>query len=95
MQKPNLALLELMVKFLKAGYVDDCILFRSESGTPQNSMLSPMLASIILHYVLDTWFYETVKSSVSGFCELVGYSDDSVPYRQVETVNCAGKEPRL
>ncbi len=40
MQKPNLALLELMVKFLKAGYVDDCILFRSESGTPQGSMLT-------------------------------------------------------
>ena len=60
-------LLELIVRFLKAGYVDDGLLVRSESGTPQGSILSPMLANIFLHYVLDTWFNETVKSSVSGF----------------------------
>ena len=71
-------LLELIVRFLKAGYVDDGLLVRSESGTPQGSILSPMLANIFLHYVLDTWFNETVKSSVSGFCELVRYADDFV-----------------
>ena len=71
-------LLELIVRFLKTGYVDDGLLVRSESGTPQGSILSPMLANIFLHYVLDTWFNETVKSSVSGFCELVRYADDFV-----------------
>ncbi len=71
-------LLELIGRFLKAGYVDDGLLVRSDSGTPQGSILSPMLANIFLHYVLDTWFKETVKSSVSGFCELVRYADDFV-----------------
>ena len=71
-------LLELIRRFLKAGYLDDGMLVRSESGTPQGSILSPILANIFLHYVLDTWFDETVKSSVSGFCELVRYADDFV-----------------
>ena len=71
-------LLELIERFLKAGYVDGGLLVRSESGTPQGSILSPKLANIFLHYVLDTWFNETVKSSVSGFCELVRYADDFV-----------------
>jgi RNA-directed DNA polymerase len=71
-------LLELIGRFLKAGYVDDGLLVRSESGTPQGSILSPMLANIFLHYVLDAWFNETVKSCVMGFCELVRYADDFV-----------------
>jgi group II intron reverse transcriptase/maturase len=71
-------LLELIGRFLKAGYVDDGLLVRSESGTPQGSILSPMLANIFLHYVLDIWFNKTVKSSVRGFCELVRYADDFV-----------------
>jgi RNA-directed DNA polymerase len=72
------SLLELIRRFLKAGYVDDGLLVRSESGTPQGSILSPMLANIFLHYVLDTWFNKTVKSSVRGLCELVRYADDFV-----------------
>ena len=42
-------LLELIKKFLKAGYVDEGLLVRSEEGTPQGSILSPMLANIFLH----------------------------------------------
>ena len=72
------SLLELLRRFLKAGYVDDGLLVRSESGTPQGSIISPMLANIFLHYVLDTWFNKTVKSSVRGFCELLRYADDFV-----------------
>ncbi len=72
------SLLELIRRFLKAGYVDDGLLVRSESGTPQGSIISPMLANIFLHYVLDTWFNKTVKSRVRGFCELVRYADDFI-----------------
>ena len=72
------SLLDLIGKFLKAGYVDDGLLVKPESGTPQGSILSPTLANIFLHYVLDTWFNETVKSHISGFCEIVRYADDFV-----------------
>ena len=72
------SLLNLIQKFLKAGYVDDGLLVKTDTGTPQGSILSPMLANIFLHYVLDTWFEKTVKSHVTGFCELVRYADDFV-----------------
>ena len=72
------ALLNLIEKFLKAGYVDDGLLVRSDEGTPQGSILSPMLANIFLHYILDEWFETTVKSHARGFCELVRYADDFV-----------------
>ncbi len=58
------ALLHLIGKFLKAGYVDDGLLVKPDSGTPQGSILSPMLANIFLHYILDQWFETTVKSHV-------------------------------
>jgi retron-type reverse transcriptase len=54
------SLLELIRRSLKAGYVDDGLLVRSESGTPQGGILSPRLANIFLNYVLDTWFDKIV-----------------------------------
>lgn len=72
------ALLNLIEKFLKAGYIDDGQLVKSDTGTPQGSILSPMLANIFLHYVLDEWFETTVKSHARGFCELVRYADDFI-----------------
>jgi len=71
-------LLNLIKKFLKAGYIDEGVLVKPEAGTPQGSILSPILANIFLHYVLDTWFETTVKSHVRGFCEIVRYADDFV-----------------
>jgi len=71
-------MLNLINRFLKAGYVDEGLLVKPEAGTPQGSILSPMLANIFLHYVLDTWFETTVKSHVRGFCEMVRYADDFV-----------------
>lgn len=71
-------LLQLIERFLKAGYVDDGLLVKPDAGTPQGSILSPMLANIFLHYVLDKWFEETVKNHVRGFCALVRYADDFV-----------------
>ena len=44
-------LLNLIKKFLKAGYIDDGILVKPDTGTPQGSILSPMLANISLHHV--------------------------------------------
>jgi hypothetical protein len=72
------SLLSLIGKFLKAGYIDSGLLVTPDTGTPQGSILSPMLANIFLHYVLDTWFESTVKSHVRGFCAMVRYADDFI-----------------
>ncbi len=71
-------LLNLIKKFLKAGYIDEGVLVKPDTGTPQGSILSPMLANIFLHYVLDVWLETVVKSHVIGYCELVRYADDFV-----------------
>jgi len=78
------SLLYLIRKFLKAGYVDEGLLVKTEKGTPQGSILSPILANIFLHYVLDVWFEETVKTHVRGYCEIIRYADDFVCVVQYE-----------
>lgn len=78
------SLRHLIEKFLKAGYVDRELLVETEKGTPQGSILSPILANIFLHYVLDDWFENTVKEHVRGFCEIVRYADDFVCIVQYE-----------
>lgn len=72
------SLLFLINRFLKAGYIDNNLLVVTDKGTPQGSILSPMLANIFLHYVLDKWFDETVQSHITGYCEIVRYADDFI-----------------
>jgi RNA-directed DNA polymerase len=75
------SLLLLIRRFLKAGYMQAGRWIRTEQGTPQGGNLSPMLANIFLHYVLDLWFEKRVKPHVGGRCHLVRYADDCVPRR--------------
>ena len=72
------SMLYLINKFLKAGYVDAGLLVTSDEGTPQGSILSPLLANVYLHYVLDEWFENVVKSHTVGYCEFVRYADDFI-----------------
>jgi len=72
------SLLLLIRRFLKAGYTESGKLIRSEQGTPQGGNLSPILANIFLHYVLDLWFVKRVKPVVNGQCYIVRYADDFI-----------------
>lgn len=68
----------LIRKFLKAGYMDEGVLRSTGEGTPQGGIISPVLANIYLHYVLDLWFYKRYKSQAVGYVELIRYADDFV-----------------
>jgi group II intron reverse transcriptase/maturase len=71
-------LLWLVRKFLKAGVVEDGKHLATEVGTPQGGVISPLLANIYLHYVLDLWFKKEIKSEAKGYIELIRYCDDFV-----------------
>jgi group II intron reverse transcriptase/maturase len=71
-------LLRLIGKCLHVGILEGEELTSSEEGTPQGSVLSPLLANIYLHYALDLWFHEDVKPCLRGRAELVRYADDFV-----------------
>jgi len=71
-------LLWLVRKFLKAGVVEDGKQLATDVGTPQGGVISPLLANIYLHYVLDLWFKKEIKSQAKGRMELIRYCDDFV-----------------
>jgi len=68
----------LIRKFLKAGIIEAGQWQKSEQGTPQGGVISPLLANIYLHYVLDLWFEKKFKPQVIGYMELIRYCDDFV-----------------
>lgn len=65
-------------KWLNAGVLEEGAVRRSEAGTPQGGVISPLLANIYLHHVLDVWFAEVVRSRLNGRALLVRYADDAV-----------------
>lgn len=65
-------------KWLKAGVLQDGVIKHSKMGTPQGGVISPMLANIFLHYVLDEWFTNNVVNRMKAKCALVRYCDDFV-----------------
>jgi group II intron reverse transcriptase/maturase len=72
------SLLRLIGRFLRAGVLEEGQYMETERGTPQGGVLSPMLANIYLHYLLDLWFEGNLKQSLNGHAELVRYADDFV-----------------
>jgi RNA-directed DNA polymerase len=71
-------MLRLIGKWLNAGVLEDGYLSYPEAGSPQGGVVSPILANIYLHEVLDTWFERDVKPRLSGKAHLVRYADDAV-----------------
>jgi RNA-directed DNA polymerase len=68
----------LIGKVLNAGHMEDGKQVRSEQGAPQGGPLSPLLANIYLHYVLDIWFERRFRRTCRGAVEIVRYADDFV-----------------
>jgi RNA-directed DNA polymerase len=64
-------------KWLKAGVLEEGGVKRSETGSPQGGVVSPMLSNIYLHHVLDEWFEHDVRSRLRGRAFMVRYADDA------------------
>ena len=71
-------------RFLKAGVMEDGVVRACEEGTPQGGLVSPVLANICLHYVLDLWFEKRFVRNCPGKAFLVRYADDFVVCCQSE-----------
>ncbi|HXW34874.1 MAG TPA: group II intron reverse transcriptase/maturase [Acidimicrobiales bacterium] len=71
-------LLRLIGKWLNAGVVEGLVLSYPDEGTPQGGVISPLLANIYLHTVLDGWFVRDVQPALARKAEMVRYADDFV-----------------
>jgi RNA-directed DNA polymerase len=70
-------ILRLIRKWLNAGVIEDGEWFETEKGTPQGAVISPLLANIYLHYVLDQWT-DQWRQQARGDVTIVRYADDAV-----------------
>jgi len=68
----------LIGKWLKAGVLESGSVSYPDAGTPQGGVISPLLANVFLHYVLDVWFREEVQPRLRGRAHLIRYADDFV-----------------
>jgi group II intron reverse transcriptase/maturase len=68
--------IRLISRMLKGGIMEDGLVRASEKGTPQGSILSPLLSNIYLHYALDLWFSHRVKKQCRGEAYYFRFADD-------------------
>jgi len=71
-------IIRLIRKWLKAGILEDGVVTVSEQGTGQGSVISPLLANVYLHYVLDLWTERWRRRDATGAMIIVRYADDIV-----------------
>lgn len=71
-------LLRLIGKWLRAGVLENGTLTHPDAGTPQGGVVSPLLANVYLHEVLDEWFEDVVQPRLRGAACLVRFADDAV-----------------
>lgn len=77
-------LLRYINRFLISGYIEDFKYYETDKGTPQGGLISPVLANVYLHYVLDLWIMKVVKPKLKGEIYLVRYADDFIIMFQYE-----------
>lgn len=71
-------------RMLKAGVLREGEFSKNDEGTPQGSLVSPILSNIYLHYVLDVWFESVVKLHCKGNAWLFRYADDAIACFELE-----------
>jgi RNA-directed DNA polymerase len=71
-------IIRLIRKWLKAGVMEDGMVTTSDRGTGQGSVISPLLANIYLHYVLDLWAVRWRRRKATGDMIFVRYADDFI-----------------
>ena len=76
--------LRYIKRFLIAGIMEGTELKDSDRGTPQGGLISPVLANVYLHYVLDLWFEKGIKPKLRGEAYYVRYADDFLILFQYE-----------
>jgi group II intron reverse transcriptase/maturase len=77
--------LRLISRMLKAGIMEDGLVQAAEVGTPQGSILSPVLSNVYLHFVLDLWFQRRVRRRCRGEAYLFRFADDFLACFQYQT----------
>jgi group II intron reverse transcriptase/maturase len=77
-------MVRLLMKWLKAGVMEEGKLHEVEAGTPQGGIISPLMANLYLHHVLDLWVLSWRKKQASGEMYVVRYADDFVMAFQKE-----------
>jgi group II intron reverse transcriptase/maturase len=76
--------LRLIARMLKAGVQTPAGVVEAERGSPQGSIVSPMIANVFLDFVLDQWFVTVVKQHCQGYCNLIRYADDTIAVFELE-----------
>lgn len=74
----DMKIIRLIKRFLKAGIMEEGKYIKTTEGTPQGSILSPILANIYMHYVLALWFEKKIRMSFKGESYITIYADDYV-----------------
>jgi RNA-directed DNA polymerase len=77
-------IMRLIGKWLRAGVMEDGVLYHPETGVVQGGVISPVLANIFLHHVLDEWFEQVVQPRLKGRSLLTRFADDFVIGCEVE-----------
>ena len=70
--------LRYIKRFLISGYMEDMKYYETDKGTPQGGLISPILANVYLHYVLDLWIEKFIKPKCKGEMYYVRYCDDFI-----------------
>lgn len=68
--------IRLIIRMLKSGIMEDGLVRATQEGTPQGSIVSPLLSNIYLHYVLDLWFSKRVSRQCRGEAHYFRFADD-------------------